>query len=238
MKESLSLQIYKDLYEKINCHFYKQGQQLPIEQDLEKHYQVSRAPVRQAMAKLESDGLIIRQAGKGTFVSAQGKKEKSTSLGGFGIHFVKYARQLACKTLKFEELTTSKAQEQELGFPVQTPLVFISRVRLMGHEPIFFLNHYIANFDIEKIKGAGNIPQMREFLQENGIDIDYVSEKIKAVVANEQLSAVFEVPIGYPLLKINRTSFNQDYKQIIYEIYYVKSDIWDYEVQFGVTPPK
>ena len=63
MKESLSLQIYKDLYKKIQCHFYKQGEQLPTEKEFEEQYQVSRAPVRQAMAKLESDGLILRQAG-------------------------------------------------------------------------------------------------------------------------------------------------------------------------------
>jgi len=235
MKESLSLQIYKDLYEKIQCHFYKHGEQLPTETEFEQQYQVSRAPVRQAMSKLESDGLISRQAGKGTFVSMQGNKERMTVLGGFGVHFAKHTRQVLCKTIKIEELITAKDQKKSFGFPAQTPLVFVSRVRSVENEPIFFLNHYIANLDIAKIKAAGDIQFMRQFLQQNGIDIEYVSEKIKAVVTDERLSKIFDVPLGYPLLKINRTSFNKDFEQLVYEIYYVKSDTWDYEVQFNVA---
>jgi len=235
MKESLSLQIYNDLYKKIQSHFYKHGEQLPTEKEFEEQYRVSRAPVRQAMAKLESDGLILRQAGKGTFVSGQGKKDRQTMLGGFGIHFVKHASRLFCKTLKIEAVITDEEQEKNIGFPDKTPLILVSRVRLLGNEPIFFLNHYIANFDIEKVKAAGNIQNMRQFLQQHGVDIEYVSEKIRAVITDECLSNIFNVPLGYPLLEINRTSFNKDYEQLVYEIYYVKSDTWDYQAHFNAA---
>lgn len=235
MKESLSLQIYKDLYEKITCRFYKSGEQLPTEKELEDHYRVSRAPVRQAMAKLESDGFIVRQAGKGTFVSAQFKKERQTFLGGFGVHFVKYGPQVSCRTLKIDTFAITPEQEKQFGFPVQTQVALASRVRLVAGEPVFFLNHYIANFDVEKLKAAGDIQNMRQFLQQNGVDIEYVSEKIKAVVADKRLSEIFQLPPGYPLLAINRLSFNKDYRQLVYEMYYVKSDNWDYQVQFHAT---
>jgi len=235
MKESLSLQIYKDLYKKIKCHFYKQGEQLPTEKEFEEQYQVSRAPVRQAMAKLESDGLILRQAGKGTFVSGQGKKDRQTMLGGFGIHFVKHADRLFCKTVKVEAMITDKERHENIGFPDKMPVVLVSRVRFLGHEPIFFLNHYIANFDIEKVKAAGDIQNMRQFLQQHGVDIVYVSEKIKAVITDERLSNIFNVPLGYPLLEINRVSFNANYEQLFYEIYYVNSDTWDYQAHFNAA---
>jgi Transcriptional regulators len=238
MKEPLSLQIYKDLYEKIKCHFYQVGEQLPIEKELEEWYQVSKAPVRQALAKLEADGLIYRRAGKGTFVSSQIKKEQPSVLGGFGIHFMKFANQWLCKTLNIELIITKKHQEKTIGFPAQTPLVLVSRVRSVAGEPIFFLNHYIANFDIGKVKAAGDIQFMRQFLQENGIDIEYVSEKIKATAADNRLSEVLSVPLGYPLLQINRISYDKDYRQLVYETYYVKSDNWDYQVQFKASFPK
>lgn len=235
MKESLSLQIYRDLYEKIKCRFYRPGEQLPTEKEMEEAYRVSRAPVRQALAKLETEGLISRQAGKGTFVSSQVKKERQTSLGGFGVHYAKYERQIACKTLNVESLAASKELAKRTGFPGRTPLTIVSRVRLVAGEPIFFLNHYIANFDESLIQTAGDIQNMREFLQQHGVDIEYVSEKIKAVAASERLSDIFNVAPGYPLLEIIRSSFNKNYEQVVYETYYVKSDTWDYQVQFSAA---
>lgn len=44
------------------------GDQVPTEETLRLHYGVSRATVRQALESLERDGLIDRQAGRGTFV--------------------------------------------------------------------------------------------------------------------------------------------------------------------------
>ncbi len=44
---------------------------LPSEDALAQEYSVSRITVRQALASLEQDGLVVRQRGKGTFVSKE-----------------------------------------------------------------------------------------------------------------------------------------------------------------------
>ena len=62
-------QLAELLKEEIHAGRYKQGQKLPTELELCKLYHVSRNTVRGALQQLEKENLLLRQQGKGTFVS-------------------------------------------------------------------------------------------------------------------------------------------------------------------------
>ena len=57
------------LRKKIESGDFTADAPLPSEDALANEYNVSRITVRQAMASLEQDGLIVRKRGKGTFIS-------------------------------------------------------------------------------------------------------------------------------------------------------------------------
>jgi GntR family transcriptional regulator len=65
----LYVQIVERLGEQIAKGAYLPGSPLPSESSLTKQFGVSRVTVRQALAELESRGLIFRQQGRGTFVA-------------------------------------------------------------------------------------------------------------------------------------------------------------------------
>lgn len=88
MRQTLNFKIYQDLYNKIRSHFYKPGEQLPTESALAERYSTSLSPIRQALGKLESEQLIIRMPGKGTFVSSSLPWENMLLMSGFGVHFI------------------------------------------------------------------------------------------------------------------------------------------------------
>ena len=73
----LYYQLETILRRKILSGDYKPDTPLPSEDMLAEEYQVSRITVRQALASLEQDGLVLRQRGKGTFVSEK--------VGDFGL---------------------------------------------------------------------------------------------------------------------------------------------------------
>ena len=232
MREALNTMVYNDLYEKIKSNYYKPGQQLPTESELEKFYSVSKAPVRQALGKLQTDGLISRKAGKGTFVSVKIKKERTSFLGGFGSHFAKFKEHISYKTSDIKEIPYNEKFKKIFKKSNIEYLTCISRLRLVNEKPVFLLNHFVPNFDKRIFEKTDTIENMRMFLQKNGIEMDYFSEKIYAVISDDALQKMFKLKNPEALLKIIRKTFDKNYSLVVYEEYYVLSDNWPYEVQF------
>lgn len=69
-KGSLQAQIKQILRDEITAGVWHQGAKLPPEPDLMRRFGVSRITVSQALRDLAADGLVVRQQGKGTFVSS------------------------------------------------------------------------------------------------------------------------------------------------------------------------
>lgn len=65
----LYMQIKEYILEEINNGKFKPGDKLPSEKDFTDLFEVSRVTVRSALAELQSEGVISRISGRGTFVS-------------------------------------------------------------------------------------------------------------------------------------------------------------------------
>jgi GntR family transcriptional regulator len=62
-------QIKEDILQRIQRGTWPPGSKLPSEMELAEQYGVSRPTVRQALAELTQEGYLIREKGRGTFVS-------------------------------------------------------------------------------------------------------------------------------------------------------------------------
>jgi len=68
-RERLADQIYGHLLEAIAGGRYEANDRLPTEKQLAESYEVSRPVVREALMRLQADGLIISRQGAGTFIA-------------------------------------------------------------------------------------------------------------------------------------------------------------------------
>src|SRR5918992_430455 len=57
------------------------GEQLPSERQLEQQYGVSRTTVRQAVARLQTEGLIVAEHGRGLFVRSRPSLQPGRRMG-------------------------------------------------------------------------------------------------------------------------------------------------------------
>ena len=73
-------QVRKHILEEITSGQLRPGDALPSEQQLADAFSIARATVRQAMAALESDRLITRVQGKGTFVHEGARQQLDKGL--------------------------------------------------------------------------------------------------------------------------------------------------------------
>lgn len=235
MRQSLSLTIYQDLYSRIRSHFYRPGEQLPTESALAGMYGASLSPVRQALGRLEAEQLIRRIPGKGTFVARALPWENMLLMSGFGTHFINKkaeGEELRCETLQCSRGPMEPDLAALLHAPADEEFTRLVRVRYLDGQPLFMLKHYFAHPGPDEVAAAGDIPSIRKFLKDYGLDPVYVTERVKAAAADRDLGNLFSVPFGFPLLKILRRELDREYRPIIYSEYYVNSDVWDYRVQY------
>lgn len=74
------LQILDQLRDEIRCGHYQAGDKLPTEAELMKQFEVSRTTVSRAMRDLESEGMLTRRQGSGTYVRENIEPEKIPGL--------------------------------------------------------------------------------------------------------------------------------------------------------------
>lgn len=226
--------IFNDILHKIKTGYYPVGNLLPPESEMEKIYSVSRAPVRQALAKLENLNLIKRERGKGTKVLNNEITHYKIALSGFADQLASERKDTEVHTISVETIAASEELSEILNIPENTQMVKTTRIRYANKKPIFLLHHYCSLIDKNRVAEEGDISSMRYLLiNKFGLDIAYVDEQLMAVNPDEIISSLMNLKSSHPLLKVMRTSFDSKYHPLEYTEYFVKSDTWHYKVLYG-----
>lgn len=234
IRTPLNLIVYNDIFNKIQSNYYSLGDSLPAEQEMEKLYGISRAPIRQALGKLESEGLIVRKPGKGTFVSKNEAFIPWPAMGGFAKEFSKNWNQLRCETLSVQVIRADKEIGNYLSLSPNQEVVYTSRIRYLNEKPIYYLQHYAKDLVMRDfIKYAGNFHSMMNIFKEAGIEQAYASEEISAVQANHDIAEALMIEEGSPVLQIIRICCDETFKLVEVIKYYVLSELWKYNIAFG-----
>lgn len=74
------LQILDQLRDEIRCGHYQSGDKLPTEAELMKQFEVSRTTASRAVRDLESEGMLTRRQGSGTYVSENIESEPTSGI--------------------------------------------------------------------------------------------------------------------------------------------------------------
>ncbi|NQZ30746.1 MAG: FadR family transcriptional regulator [Oceanospirillaceae bacterium] len=70
-REKLADQLYGQILEKIVSGVLKEGDKLPSENQIAQSFSVSRPVIREALTRLQADGLVYSRQGAGSFVKAR-----------------------------------------------------------------------------------------------------------------------------------------------------------------------
>ena len=136
-KPALHLQLASALREKIYKREWVPGQRIPSENTLVKRYGISRGTVRKALSALIEEGLLKSIHGSGTFVEDHAISHPA------GERPISFAQSLSQQGKQFvtvvqdKQLLNATLQvATQLHIPVDSPVMFIRRIRLVADEPI------------------------------------------------------------------------------------------------------
>lgn len=234
MKTSMHVMVYEDILNKIKEHIYGEGEKIPSESELETFYNVSKAPVRQALSKLQLEGYIERLPGKGTYVS--GRKEwPYLELNGLRQELIAKGKYTHCQTHVVRELYPEEVPLlQENRIEPNSVLSVCERIRYLEGHPIQYMCHYVTRLNVQKISSYGNFSSLLAIYGENGIAVTETDDVLEAVGATEYIASLLQLTVQDPLLLIRRSTFSKD-GLVEFLLFYIKTDMWKYRVNYHIT---
>lgn len=204
------VQVHDALKEFIEHSDIRPGDQLPSEPELCRMFDVSRTVIRQALRGLETEGLIMRQKGRGTFV-AEPKIGESLfqELTGFYQDMSNKGRPPVSKVLRQEIIPASAKVATFLQLAPETPVIRIDRVRYVEHEPIVFVTTFLPH---SLCPGLVEVDlthrSLYAYLEETySLFIARGRRILEAVIASEYEAALLEINEGAPLISLESISY-------------------------------
>lgn len=145
--QPLYVRIQDELRGKIAAGELGPGDRVPSENSLARRFHTTRATVRQALAQLDYEGLIHRQAGLGTFVAApkvearldtRVRQSFEEQMEGAGFH-------VEFDLLSFEEVVPPEEIRETMGLRAGQTVFRMERLRLVGGDVLGLEVRYILS---------------------------------------------------------------------------------------------
>ena len=192
---------------------WKPGESIPSEMDLSARYGVSQGTVRKAIDELASENLVMRRQGKGTFVTthveqhAQYRFLKLIPNHGDPNSEGPAEREIIdCKRLR-ATADVARALALRPGDAVlqaRRVLSFAKCPTIL--EDIWLPGGPFKGLTAERLS-LYHGPMYALFEAEFGVHMVRAEEKIRAVLADEQTSALLKIAPNSPLLSVERVAF-------------------------------
>lgn len=175
------------------------------EAQLLERFQVSRAPIRQALKELTTEGFVYRKQGKGTFPVPGVRVERPADIRSGGLYdYLESAGMKPTSTISGLQRTTApKHVQQELQIGGDEDLLHYTRLLFSEGQPVAEVVVYIRtpqdfNPSKQDLIEAGSAFTLLE--RAYGLILENVQHAASATAATESQATTLEVEEGSPLL--------------------------------------
>jgi GntR family transcriptional regulator len=225
-------QLKQALRDEIERGTYKPGDRLPSEPELIRQYGISRITVRQALDELESEGLIVRRHGKGTYVAERRIEQELVRLTDFMEDMQQAGQKPSSRVLAFVHERAHPTVARALQLKEGTEVVRVDRLRLADERPIAFDSTWLPLRFGELLVGMDLTQETIYHILETRYAIPVLSGafSITAASATPQQASILDIPPGVALLLIQRISYTTGDEPVYVQDRYYRPDRVQYRV--------
>lgn len=206
------IEVYNSLYSDIMNNVYLEDNQLPSENTLSEKYGVSRNTLRQALAILCEDGLVIKSQGKGTIIA----KRKDSNLNE---KIVNPMMTMCKNTIDDVELRYNFAPPTDIGrtklglgkseIVLASTNIYKSAGIPAGYSFTQIPTSAIEALDVDISKDSS----LEDLIEKKIFDVSTKGNlNIQLVSSNEEESRILEIPEETPLLLSELILFNHTHQ--------------------------
>ena len=164
------------------------GDLLPSETELCRTFDISRSTVRQAIGELESEGLVVRKQGRGTFVAEPKVRRKTEMVYSFTSEISSMGMTPSSTLIEFDVIdpTPDIVKVLELSTP-DTKVYRFTRIRNVNDEPLILETSFYPQYIYPKL--TRDLLQTHSFyslLYEVGVVPANAVDSYEAVIINRK----------------------------------------------------
>ena len=236
-------QIYLVLREQLREGQFAAG--LPSEIALSKQFGAGRVTVRRALEQLASEGLIIRQAGRGTRPApapAGGSAgtqppdvgARSSRLAGLLEKIVHMSLLTTVKVLEWRSIGAPADVAQALQIPLGARVKKGVRRRSLAEGPLSHITTYVPE-DLASRFGRTDLackPILR-LLEESGVELGRAHQTVSARQADAAVAAELDVAVGTALLAVRRLVFDIHERPVQWLHGLYRPDRYEYQIEIS-----
>lgn len=226
-------QVRERLRERIVDGTYEPEARLPAESEISAIFSVSRITVRQALADLQHEGLIVKVPGKGTFVAQPKPTQDLARLEGFGEAMSRRGHTVINSVLSHLTVPAEAHVASQLHLPASARVTEIRRVRHVDDAPVSYEITYLPTRIGDRLRGE-NLAERDIFLileTDYGLSLSHADIQIGAVSADTALAQALDLAPGTALLRIERLTWTVDGEPLDFEYLYVRGDAFQYTLR-------
>lgn len=226
--EPAYLKLKNDLMKDIENGIYIPGDVLPSERDLAFSCGLSRMTVRAALSDLVAAGVLYREQGRGTFVSARKMQQRNIT------SFSETVRQMgfspSTKVLEFTSVVPPKDIAEKLmtgGLEVHRAL----RIRLADETPVAVEEVFIPFHICPGLKEEDLQSSLYTLIETFGHKIGSADCCVSALHPTSRQQAYLNITRNTPVLKIDSLNYSVSGVTLYYERAVYRADMYDYNIR-------
>jgi GntR family transcriptional regulator len=237
----LHFQLAALLEREVTSGRWEPGMRLPSEPALCRHYGLSRTTVRQALGRLEQEGLISRHKGQGTFVKESRPRSwlLQASEGFFHDELVRMGRTVTSTVLRLERATLPGWASDKLTLPAGSEGVMLERVRAVDGLVALYVVNYLPERLADAVLGIGdpNESLYERLAREEGITVAGGRRVLEAVQAEDKAASILGTERGAALALIESVSWDAQLRPFDCYRAWLRTDRMKVEVEVGTAMP-
>lgn len=211
--QPLYQQVADWMLENIRAGHWVKGDKLLAEEDLAKQINVSRGTLRNAIAVMIKQGLLIQVQGKGTFV------EKDKISYPFAQELISFAESMESRGIDFKtEILDKKVIKPSLDIKKKLALkesddvLYLKRVRFIQNQPATLLENWIAlnrcpGIEHEDFEVISLFKAIEKITQ---TDINFGIRNFSAKALTEDEAVLLGLAVNDPVLFIDQIAFSNE----------------------------
>jgi GntR family transcriptional regulator len=205
-------QLAELIEQEIASNRWQPGMRLPSEPGFCDQFGVSRTTVRQALARLEQEGLITRDKGRGTFVASSRPRSWliQTTEGFFHEEFVRTGHRVTSRILQLHTQTLPNWACDALGLPLGGDGVLIERLRSVdGLVALYVINCLPASLAEVVLELGPDESLYQQLALQGRVNVVGGRRTVEAVIAGNRLAELLEVAPTDALAYIESVSWER-----------------------------